>query len=520
MADSIIRGLRAVGVVVWWDEDMRSIDWHQELERQIVELAAIVVLWTPSSAGSDHVKDEARLGLESSKLINVIVGLPKPPFPYDRVNGLPLDGWTEREPNRGWTRLIETIEEKVVEKGGAKPGELTSALTRREESLRLKQQALARAQEALEEAKAREAETIDAAQIAQATFMRAEEQHLRVMEMRATHLIMSAAAQEYEAARAAKEDADRALRAAKAEIKGVAREVALAIAALESQDAAAPQRRTKAPEPALSGAAEPEPAPAAPPPAAAAPVAPPPAAKAPEPAAPAPAAEPAKPAPPKAAEPAPAPVAPPPVAPPPIAPAPAAAAPAAATAPAAPAATASAAAAPAATAPAAPAPAARSGNPMLLPIIIGAVVVLGLIAAGAMFALKPHPKPAGGPASSAAVAATTPMTSPAAGAPKAAPAAVDPTAAAVTAAAPLAGKWALQGLGCDSPVVVAIQNGAVSMTTAGTTSTATIQPSPTPGVTNAKGEEGNNYVYTLGADGSLSVTGPNNQTTKMTKCAG
>ncbi|HEY5007936.1 MAG TPA: TIR domain-containing protein, partial [Caulobacteraceae bacterium] len=245
LADAIIRGLRAVGVVVWWDEDMRSIDWHQELERQIVELASIVVLWTPSSSNSDHVKDEARLGLESNKLINVIVGLPKPPFPYDRVNGLPLDGWTEREPNRGWTRLIETIEEKVVEKGGATPGELTGALARREESLRLKQQALARAQEALEEAQAREAETIDAAQVAQATFTRAEEQHLRVMEMRATHLIMSAAAQEYEAARAAKEDADRALRAAKTEVKGVAREVALAIAALESPDSATAARRPK-----------------------------------------------------------------------------------------------------------------------------------------------------------------------------------------------------------------------------------------------------------------------------------
>ncbi|HEX4198414.1 MAG TPA: TIR domain-containing protein [Caulobacteraceae bacterium] len=508
MADSIIRGLRAVGVVVWWDEDMRSIDWHQELERQIVELAAIVVLWTPSSAGSDHVKDEARLGLESNKLINVIVGLPKPPFPYDRVNGLPLDGWTEREPNRGWTRLIETIEEKVVEKGGAKPGELTGALARREESLKLKQQALARAQEALEEAKAREAETIDAAQIAQATFVRAEEQHLRVMEMRATHLIMSAAAQEYEAARAAKEDADRALRAAKAEIKGVAREVALAIAALESQDAAAPQRRTKAAEPALSTA---EPAvaaaPAAPPPAAPPPTAPPPAAKTPEPAAPvaapAPVIEPARPAPapaPRAAEPAPAP------------------APVAAAAAAAPAAHAPAAAAPAAPAAGASAEAPRAGNPMLLPIIIGAVVVLGLIAAGAMFALKPHPKPAGGPAGPAV--ATTQTASPAAGAPKGAPAAVDPTAAAVAAAAPLAGKWALQGLTCDSPVVIAVQNGAVSMTVAGTTSTTTIQPSPVAGVTNAKGEDGGAYLYKLGADGSLSMTDPNNQTTKMTKCAG
>jgi len=249
LAESIIRGLRAVGVLVWWDEDMHSTDWQQELERQIVELATIVVLWTPKSANSDTVKDEARLGLENSKLINVIVGMPKPPFPFDRVNALPLDNWNEREPNSAWTRLVQTIEEKVVAKGGASKGEFTGAVAKREEAARQRHQAVVRAQEALDEAQAREAETVDQAQVAAGTFTRAEEQHVRVMEMRATHLIMSAAAQEYEAARAAKEDADRALRAAKAEVKGAMRELALAKAALESPDAAEPQRRPKSGSP-------------------------------------------------------------------------------------------------------------------------------------------------------------------------------------------------------------------------------------------------------------------------------
>jgi hypothetical protein len=536
LADAIIRGLRAVGVVVWWDEDMRSIDWHQELERQIVELASIVVLWTPSSSNSDHVKDEARLGLESNKLINVIVGLPKPPFPYDRVNGLPLDGWTEREPNRGWTRLIETIEEKVVEKGGATPGELTGALARREESLRLKQQALARAQEALEEAQAREAETIDAAQVAQATFTRAEEQHLRVMEMRATHLIMSAAAQEYEAARAAKEDADRAQRAAKTEVKGVAREVALAIAALESPDSAAAARRPKSATPPATGKALDAEVEAAPP--AAAPAAP---------------AEPSKPAAKPAAksEPAPAPAAAATPAPAPAAPTPAAAAPAVTAAPAAdsaaaaaPAAVASAAAAaatakpavaaapaaataaPAAASPAAataaagvgaPAPAAGSSRIVIFGVV--GVLVLALLAGGGWYVLKGmHPKPPVQPASSS-IAVVAPTASPAS-APTNTPAAVDPTAAAVKAAGPIGGKWAAQGLSCDAPIVIAVASGAISMTVAGSTSTATIEPSPTPGVINARGEDGGKYTYSLGQDGSLSMVDPTNQSMKMTKCAG
>ena len=522
LADAIIRGLRAVGVVVWWDEDMRSLDWHQELERQISDLATIVVLWTPASSSSDHVKDEARLGLESGKLINVIVGVPKPPFPYDRVNGLPLEDWSEREPHRGWTRLIETIEEKVVARGAAKPGELTGALARREESLRLKQQALARAQEALEEAQTREAETVDAALAAQATFDRAEEQHRRVMEMRATHLIMSAAQQEYEAARAAKEDADRAQRAAKAEIKGVAREVALALAALESPDAAAAPAGGKpaaGPPAAKAPAAE-----AAPPPPveAAAPPAP-----APEPAKPAkgrqaaaapPAPEPEPAPPPPAATPAPEPA---------PAPGPVAAAPAPAPKPA-PAAAAAVAAAPAAAAaapsvaPAAaasPAPPHTGGSPILL-ILGGLVLVLLLGAAGAGYLyLSKHPKP---PVAMpvATNANTKGAPGPASVKPAAGPVAVDPTAAAVTAAGALAGKWAPQGLSCDSPIVIAVTNGAVAMTLAGSTSTTKIGPSPTAGVINAATDDGGKYTYTLGPGGSLSMVDPTGQNTKMSKCPG
>jgi len=469
LANSIIRGLRAVGVVVWWDEDMHSIDWNKELERQIVELATIVVLWTPNSANSDNVKDEARLGLESSKLINVIVGMPKPPFPFDRVNGLPLDGWIEHVPNNAWTRLVQSIEEKVVAQGGVAKGEFTGALARREEILKQKHHALERAQEALDEAQAREAETTEAAQAAQVTYTRAEEQHVRVMEMRATHLILSAAAQEYEAARAAKEDADRALRAAKGEVKGAMREVALAKAALEHPDSAEAQKRPKAAPP-ISPAADPilaEPVAAEP--------------RAAEPSAADTVAKSgtrsaasATPAP----EPRPAPVA----------------------------------AAPAPQPKRQPEPAMAgeskpAGSGRMNLVFGGAAVILSAGVGAAVISMMHHPAPAGAAKTAAAPAA----------APASAPA--DPTATAVQAATAIAGKWALQGLSCDSPIVIAVKGGAVSMAVAGASpSTATIGPSPEPGVINATAEDGGKYVYKLGQDNSLSMVDPSHQTMKMVKC--
>lgn len=484
LAESIIRGLRAVGVLVWWDEDMHSTDWQQELERQIVELATIVVLWTPKSANSDTVKDEARLGLENSKLINVIVGMPKPPFPFDRVNALPLDNWNEREPNSAWTRLVQTIEEKVVAKGGASKGEFTGAVAKREEAARQRHQAVVRAQEALDEAQAREAETVDQAQVAQGTFTRAEEQHVRVMEMRATHLIMSAAAQEYEAARAAKEDADRALRAAKAEVKGATRELALAKAALESPESAEPQRRPKSGAPPVSG----KPVDAD------------------------------KSAPAAAAVVSPAVVGPAVVTPPVVAPGPEPQKPAVAERPA-PAAPPAAAATPASRPAPAPSPApamAKSEAPpksgqMNLVLGAAAVILSAGVGAGVILMMLPHKHPGANPAVSAPATAGS---APAAAGP------ADPKAAAVTAANRIAGKWAPQGLTCDSPIIIAIKDGGVSMNVAGTTSTAAIEPSAKPDVVSATAEDGGKYVYTLGQDNSLSMADPSHQTMKMTKCAG
>jgi hypothetical protein len=68
--------------------------------------------------------------------------------------------------------------------------------------------------------------------------------------------------------------------------------------------------------------------------------------------------------------------------------------------------------------------------------------------------------------------------------------------------------------------VIAIKDGAVAMSVAGTTSTAAIQASPAPGEIDATADDGGKYVYKLGDDNSLSMTGPGDQSMKLTKCAG
>jgi cell division septum initiation protein DivIVA len=233
LADQIIRGFRAVGVVVWWDEDMPGVDWQQELERQIKELTAVVVVWTEHSANSANVRDEARLGLSTEKLVNVLAGVAQPPFPFDRVNGLPLDGWTGREPHKGWTRVVQTVETLMVKAGRVQPGEITEALTRSEKEVRLKQQAVARAMNAFQTAQAREGETAEAVKAAAEVLGRAEEQHERVVEMRATPALERMAQEERDAARVAKAAADQTQRAARDHLSEASRGLARAQAALE-----------------------------------------------------------------------------------------------------------------------------------------------------------------------------------------------------------------------------------------------------------------------------------------------
>jgi len=270
VAGQIVRGLRALGVEVWWDEDMRGVDWQDELARQIAVLDAVVVLWTHNSVGSMHVKDEARLARDNNKLINVMAGVAKPPFPFDSINGLPLDGWTGRAPHPGWARTVETVEELAVRAGGAGKGGFTAALARRDAEIRAKEAAVAQAQAAFEDAQNRAAEAAEAAAAESATFAHAQEVYRRVVELTAGSGVLRSAQDDLEKARAAKDEADQAERAAKSQLSAASRELSRATAELnklfsETFDPLAPAPDQDAPPPLAAEPVIAPPPPVAPP---------------------------------------------------------------------------------------------------------------------------------------------------------------------------------------------------------------------------------------------------------------
>ena len=234
LAARILRRLRGLGVEVWWDEDMPGVDWQEELQAKAAELSGVLVVWTPNSVSSRHVKDEARLARENDKLINVVAGVSQPPFPYDSVNALPLDGWTGREPHGGWSRTVQTVESLLVAARAAKPGEITGALARREGEIHRLGSVVAETRSVLQQAQGDEAGAVDAAARADADLGRADTQHRTVVSQGLGPLVVEGARQELDAARQAKTAADQAMHEAKAKLSDAARALASAGAELEA----------------------------------------------------------------------------------------------------------------------------------------------------------------------------------------------------------------------------------------------------------------------------------------------
>lgn len=248
----IVQGMRALGVAVWWDEDMPGVDWQYELEQRITDMAAVLVLWSNNSKSSKNVRDEARLADKKDKLINALVGLAEPPHPFDRNNGLQLDGWDGREPHRGWSRLVQTAETYLVKAGDTAPqGTITATLAQLEQNWRDQKLALALAQDAFREARTAVTEASAAAEMVATDLTTAQEDLARLGEGRFSSAILRAAQQDYDAKAAIMAEAEAAHRAARARLSDASREVkrhTVALKAPAHELPAAPITRTPAPE--------------------------------------------------------------------------------------------------------------------------------------------------------------------------------------------------------------------------------------------------------------------------------
>ncbi|HUG46212.1 MAG TPA: TIR domain-containing protein [Sphingomicrobium sp.] len=83
------------GHEVWWDRHLQGGSrFTNEIDRQLKESDAVVVLWSESSVQSAWVQDEAAEGRDSGRLVPVALGSAKPPLGFRQFHTVDLGSWS------------------------------------------------------------------------------------------------------------------------------------------------------------------------------------------------------------------------------------------------------------------------------------------------------------------------------------------------------------------------------------------------------------------------------------------
>jgi uncharacterized membrane protein YhaH (DUF805 family) len=109
-ADQIARGLQAMGLDCFWDTEIPpGQTWADYIEGKLSQCKAVVVLWSAHSAGSQWVREEARMGRESGKLIPAMLDATQAPFGFGEVQAANLSAWNGASNHPDWVRFANAV---------------------------------------------------------------------------------------------------------------------------------------------------------------------------------------------------------------------------------------------------------------------------------------------------------------------------------------------------------------------------------------------------------------------------
>jgi uncharacterized membrane protein YhaH (DUF805 family) len=109
-ADQIARGLQAIGLDCFWDTEIPpGQTWADYIEGKLSQCKAVVVLWSAHSTGSQWVREEARMGRESGKLIPAMLDTTQAPFGFGEVQAANLSAWNGASNHPDWVRFANAV---------------------------------------------------------------------------------------------------------------------------------------------------------------------------------------------------------------------------------------------------------------------------------------------------------------------------------------------------------------------------------------------------------------------------
>lgn len=117
-AEQVARALSAAGIDSFWDTEIPpGQTWADYIEAKIAQCKTLIVLWSATSTKSQSVREEARIGRDSGKLIPVMLDPTPAPFGFGEVQGADLSGWRGDPNHPEWLRVQRAVEAAL---GGAR----------------------------------------------------------------------------------------------------------------------------------------------------------------------------------------------------------------------------------------------------------------------------------------------------------------------------------------------------------------------------------------------------------------
>lgn len=116
-AKKLASRLEKLGISVWIDEAIPSgTTFDRDIETNLNEALAVLVLWSPSSVASDWVRNEALVAKERDALVAVMLSPCDLPVAFRTTQYEPVFEW-HSEDSAGWVKTLERVKQLVGRRG-------------------------------------------------------------------------------------------------------------------------------------------------------------------------------------------------------------------------------------------------------------------------------------------------------------------------------------------------------------------------------------------------------------------
>ena len=127
-AKQLAECIGGAGHEVWWDRHIQSgCRFSDEIERELKDAEAVVVLWSKASVGSAWVQDEAAEGRDSGRLTPVSIDGTRPPLGFRQFHTVEFGSWNGSGQPDQLQDLLDGIEKTAgtaaTAKSAARPAE-------------------------------------------------------------------------------------------------------------------------------------------------------------------------------------------------------------------------------------------------------------------------------------------------------------------------------------------------------------------------------------------------------------